>query len=195
MPSTQRAGIPYPAATDAPTAAADMQAMAESLDPNVVLRATDAADRDAKYLSPVPGMLVTGDDGTVWVADQLGDWHTVYEPLPPWVNLTFASGVTSGDGGARKTSDGHVTLRGLLSSTGGGLEHATVLAWVPAGFEPVVGGSRFFAAAVSLQGARDIAVAQLQVQQDGGIYLSDQIIQGGDLTPFVSLDSVQYWVA
>lgn len=190
MPSTPSAGIPYPAGKDAPYTAADFQATVEYLDDRVVLRASDSADRDARYLTPTPGMLVTGDDGTVWIADQAGGWHTAYEPQPPWVALSIASGVASDGALAMKTHQGQVWLTGNLVSTGAGLEHATPLAWVPNGYEPNTSGSRFFATAASLVGSRTIATCRVEVHTDGLIQIADQ----EESPPFISIDGIQYWI-
>lgn len=79
MPTTDLARLPYPSGGAAPYAAADLMALAKSLDPLVLLRATDEADRDAKYLGAAAGSIVVGTArDAVWQRTASG-WRVLHQ--------------------------------------------------------------------------------------------------------------------
>lgn len=95
MPNTPLAKVPYPSGSDAPAAAADMMAGFISMDPHLVLPATDEADRDAKYAdAPISTMVVSGPSKKIWVktGPAATDWWVVYERQEYRTGFTFLSG-------------------------------------------------------------------------------------------------------
>lgn len=78
------AQIPYPTGPEAMDGPANMMAIVEAIDPNIVLHAVSIGDRDSKYGSLPPGSVVTTTQAPwyVWlrtVTNGVPGWVTVYE--------------------------------------------------------------------------------------------------------------------
>jgi hypothetical protein len=191
MPSTPHSQVPYPSGGDAPAAAADLMALAEGVDDRLVLRAADPTDRDARYPTPTAGMLVAGDDGTVWTATSTGAWRTVYEPAPPWVDCSLAAGLVAGKPvQARKVHD-QVYLRGQIDKSDGSAMAVGTLAYAPAGMAPAYFEQT--SGACSILGGRTYPVARLAIDTTGTIsFPSDQDPGGGP--QWISIDGIAYWI-
>jgi len=67
MPTTDFGGYYYPSGDQDAVVAADLMHLADDLDQNTVLKAQDAADRDARYSDVAAGTIVVALDGTQWV--------------------------------------------------------------------------------------------------------------------------------
>lgn len=106
-------GLPYPSSGDAPDGAAAIQALVSALagasgNATPVLRAADAADRDAKYggtLTPV-GVLVVASTAptTAWIKVNTtglaaADWKIWWQGKQSWTPI-----ITRGDTGATVSS-------------------------------------------------------------------------------------------
>lgn len=100
MPFTSLSKIPYPSGSDAPAAAADMMAMLAVMDDRLVLKAVDAADRDARYGDATTGSVCTAvtepTETTdlsciVWVKTGAGpaDWTEIYSDTG-WISTGFS---------------------------------------------------------------------------------------------------------
>lgn len=74
------AKIPFPTGPEAMDAPAQLMALVEAIDPDVVLHATNAGDRDAKYSALPAGSIVTTtlSPWYVWLRTSTG-WVTLYE--------------------------------------------------------------------------------------------------------------------
>lgn len=127
MGTTPFARLPYPEITDIDDPVGDMEALAESLDGVVLLKAASAADRDSRFqLAPRESLIVA--PGIIWIktSDTANTYEVVWEtPVTPdpaassssWVNLPYPTlGHTNRDPGVMQAKRvGSITyLRGTL---------------------------------------------------------------------------------
>lgn len=99
MPSTPRTSTPYPAPGDSPDGAAQMQALAETLEKYGIPRFASSAARDSAITAPTEGDFCYRTDidriemyeGTAWmIVQELGGSWTSYTPT--LANITLGSG-------------------------------------------------------------------------------------------------------
>lgn len=205
MPTTPFALIPYPASTDADDPPADFQALGEYVDSRVVLRATSASDRDARYLNPPDGTFcVSTSDGTMWLRAG-GVWKTVWAPVGDWVNCTLPSTyqgpvqVRSGFVGGKKFA----WMRGNLSRVDSTNLTATaaeggLVATLPAGYIPNSAyGTINISIANSLAGGAQSSASRIaiapgtgQIQWWGLQDSSQSYVDAG----WISFDGVGFWI-
>lgn len=129
MPTSSTTGVPYPASADADDVPAVNQELAEYLNYRILNRATNAADRDARYADAEDGAIVASTtDGTIWVRSS-GAWGTLWAPTV-WTPCALLSTLTGRPkallefvGGKRR-----VTLTGMLQKTDGTPISATSMA-------------------------------------------------------------------
>lgn len=93
---TSDTGIPYPAGSAAPAAAADIMLLAQYLDEHTVLYASDEADRDALWGTlPAPVVVVSKARPAIWLkvsdTNTSADWRTVWSD-PGQQSSGFAAG-------------------------------------------------------------------------------------------------------
>lgn len=119
MPTIGYANLPVPAGGNSPTVPGDIAALATAIDPRLRQSATDLADRTTKYAAAAAGLLVTADDGTMWLKISASDvWVTIWEPVMDWQPLSLASGFEAGQTDPEYRIDrGQVHLRGRITRT------------------------------------------------------------------------------
>lgn len=134
MPTSEY-GVYYPSPSQAPAAAADMMALAESFGDRLVLKVADAADRNARYGDAPEGSLaVAGSPLHVWIKQSaaVGDWgdfaDTTYRP-----NLTTvpaAPNYTGNQLGYRRWNNGLVQWQGNVHKNSGVMDEGTYPAFL-----------------------------------------------------------------
>ena len=141
MPTTPLAGLPYPSGSAAPAGAADLMALALSLDAGALLVAADEAERDSRYGDAPRGALVVGgtDGGPLWLwvktAAAAPTWSTLYHDTG-WLPLTnFADGHAQISAQARGLN-GVGYLRGNVSNADVARTGIKSLASLPAAVAP-----------------------------------------------------------
>ncbi|MGW7053142.1 hypothetical protein [Streptomyces sp. NPDC054887] len=94
------ADLPVPDGGDAPDSPAALAALATVIDPHLIQHVANTAERDSVYSAAPLHTVVSAEDGSLWIKTSatLNVWATIYEPLPPWQNLTLESGLIPNGG-------------------------------------------------------------------------------------------------
>lgn len=130
MPTTPY-GIYYPDPSQAPATAADLMQMASTIGARLVLQATDAADRDAKYGGAPAGTAVVAmaSGQFIWFKTDSATptWATIYKDTG-WVEAGFtpAAGFSSGEYAKARNRNGNIDVRVSVSRTGSSLTASNV---------------------------------------------------------------------
>lgn len=116
------ADLPVPGGGDGPLGPAALAALATALDPRLVHRVGDQADRDEEFADAPPGTLVIAADGTAWWR-AASTWVTLYEPVPAWRGITLKAGYEQNavNLGVRRTQGTFVSLKGRVNATSGNI--------------------------------------------------------------------------
>lgn len=96
MPETTTySGAPIPVGTDAHQVPADLKKYANHVDPMLVLKAADEAERNARFADVPTGTLVSGTDRRIiWRKEGTG-WDTVWS-YTPWTRVSLLNSFTAG---------------------------------------------------------------------------------------------------
>lgn len=207
---TTHAELPNPAMEDADIVPADLLALANALDQRVLLRATSAADRDARHGGVDDGTAVINTlDGTLWMRAD-GEWLTMWQKTTEWTNCTLGSTLQGPIQIRAELSGGKLkaTMSGLMTKTDGtDISAATmgggsVVCTVPASFIPTGASTPtiMMLGGISLTGGSFASVARLQLDTSSGqiiVFGNQNPATGGtpyEGTPWISFDSAWYWV-
>jgi hypothetical protein len=137
MATVGRAQLPIPGGGDAPVGPGALAALGLAIDPHLVQHVADKAERDAEYDDAPLHMLVSAENGSLWMKTSASSntWAVIWEPLAAWRPVTLAAGFTAGQTTPQLRIDrGQVHLRGRIEKTDGTLitTGGTKLATVPA---------------------------------------------------------------
>ncbi|RLL68127.1 hypothetical protein D7M15_16200 [Streptomyces sp. Z26] len=190
-----------PGGGDGPLGPAALAALATALDPRLVHRVGDQADRDEEFADAPPGTLVIAADGTAWWR-AASTWVTLYEPVPAWRGITLKAGYEQNavNLGVRRTQGTFVSLKGRVNATSGNInspDAAINIGSVPADCIPTA--LRGYAATCSLGGETTLAAARLEVL---GANTSSSSGEAGDIllwyqgpggTPWMDISGF-YWM-
>lgn len=214
--ATDYSEAPIPQGTDAALVPADLQAYADHIDTQLVLRASSEADRDARYGDVPNGTIVvhTGD-ATEWIkvptSIDASGWVTHWRPTTPWTNCSLGAGTLQGPiqirgcwlGGKLRAS-----MRGVLSKVDSSpisaetMAGGTVLVTVPSMYIPTGYLTSFLPMGVtmSLEGIVSSVAARAQMDTSTGeiIVFGQQDANTGG-TPYIpatwiAFDDIEYWV-
>ncbi|MEV6836761.1 hypothetical protein AB0N17_20015 [Streptomyces sp. NPDC051133] len=122
MATVGRAQLPIPGGGDAPVGPGALAELALAIDPHLVQHVVDKAERDAQYADSPLHMLVSAENGSLWMKTSASSntWAVIYEPLADWRPVTLASGFTAGQTTPEIRIDrGQVYLRGRVEKSDG----------------------------------------------------------------------------
>lgn len=166
MPSTPTYGLPYPAITDPPNGATQIQALAAGVEEQLTALAENFAGQLAALTDALDAATTPG----------------------PWQNLTLAPGLVANDSPPQaRLMGGIVVLRGGVGGNGANLTGGT-LATLPSGLRPDPG--LHVAISCSTAGARTQAATRVWIAPDGTIgTIGDQ---DANFPPWVSFSGVAF---
>ena len=203
-------GYPVPENADGDSIPQWATLLIADLDIQTVLRATDATDRDAKYVDcPTSVLCVSTTDQTIWIKVSgagTNDWETAFEKpdTTPYWQTGHTYGTQWSDLSDSQTQYGDlafhydrfsdtVSIRGGVIKSTAWTGNAEKYLKVPPGLEPV-NTQGFVAFAVYSHGTADC-----EIRADGWFYLhgwaASSFVTGpsiGDANTGIGLDNITY---
>lgn len=179
MPNTPLSGLPYPAGSQAPVAAADFMALADALDPVVPTVVADVADRDGRLINAPAGKIAVTTDGWMWVKTSppgTAGWLTLksvesttaFTWLTNWDDAGTSKIIRNGDQYEMNFA-GVYTGANPITADGAGNIGNTTMATIPDGWGPgvtmgataIIGSSYGAPAAIWGASGRGVAIVNL----------------------------------